>query len=160
VRDANPSGVRSNLAASTQYQKHLARFLENHDENRCAAVFPDMRLIAAGTLTSTLPGMRFYYQDELDGRKVRLPITLQRAPAEPPNPAIRAFFDKILKITNGEIFHNGEWSLLPILPEDDDTSGNLALPVAFRKGVDHVSPQLQYDFFDALHEVHYSRNGE
>ncbi|HKD64229.1 MAG TPA: hypothetical protein VKB40_09360, partial [Candidatus Acidoferrales bacterium] len=49
VRSANPFAVHGILAEPVDYQNHLARFLENHDEERCAAVFPNERLIAAGT---------------------------------------------------------------------------------------------------------------
>lgn len=176
----NPSAVHANLATPVEYQNHLARFLENHDEDRAAAVFPNERLVAAGTLISTLPGMRFFYQGELDGQKIHLPITLQRAPDEPLNPSIRALFEKILEITNEEVFHTGQWSLLPVIPEGDGTSGNLAVyewrtqkdwkiiavnivgsasQGRIRLG-DRVSPAIQYDFHDELHEVHYARSGE
>jgi len=180
MRGANPSAVHGILAAPVDYQNHLARFLENHDEERCAVVFPNERLIAAGTLMSTLPGMRFYHQRELEGRKIRQPIMLQRAPEEPVNPAIRAFFEKILKITNEEVFHTGQWSLLPVDAERDDTAGNLAvyqwrsarawkiiavnIVGAASQGRirtdDGISSSVQYDFYDELHDVHYSRSGE
>jgi hypothetical protein len=180
VRDANPAGVRGNLAAPLEYQMHLARFLENHDENRAAAVFPGQKLVAAGTLMSTLPGMRFYYGGELEGRRIHATITMQRFAEEPADPAIRAFFEKILRITKEEIFHTGRWSLLPVIPEGDDTSGNLAVyewrsanawkiiavnivgsasQGRVRLG-DRVSPTAQYDVYDELHEVHYQRSGE
>ncbi len=180
VRDANPGGVRGCLSASLDYQNHLARFLENHDENRSAAVFQGGRLIAAGTLMATLPGMRFYYQGELEGAKIRLPITLRMAADEPPDPAISAFFQKILKITNEDVFHSGGWSLLPIVNEGDDTSGNLAVyqwrsenawkivavnivGMASQGRVrlgNLVSPSKQYVFYDELHDVRYPRSGE
>jgi hypothetical protein len=180
VRSANPSAVHGILGAPVDYQNHLARFLENHDEERCAVVFPNERLIAVGTLMGTLPGMRFYHQGELDGRRIRLPIMLQRAPEEPVNPAIRAFFEKILKITNEEVFHTGHWSLLPVSAEGDDTAGNLAV-YEWRSAKawkiiavnivgsasqgrvrmnESISPSVQYDFYDELHDVHYSRAGQ
>src|SRR6202012_4539465 len=147
------------------------------DEERCATVFPNERLIAAGTLMATLPGMRFYHQGELDGRKIRLSIMLQRMPQEPPNAAIRAFFEKILKITNEEVFHTGRWSLLSVSAEGDDTAGNLAVyewrsATAWKIIVvniigaasqgrirmdDSISESIQYDVYDELHDVHYSR---
>ena len=179
MRDANRSAVHGILAAPVDYQNHLARFLENHDEQRSNVVFPNERLIAAGTLMETLPGMRFYHQGELDGRKIHLPITLQRAPQEPFNPGIREFFEKILKITNEQVFHTGRWSLLPVAAEGDDTAGNLAvyewrsatawkiiavniLGAASQGRVrmdESISPSIQYDFYDELHDVHYSRAG-
>jgi hypothetical protein len=180
MRGANPSAVHGILEAPVDYQNHLARFLENHDEERCAVIFPGERLVAAGTLMGTLPGLRFYHQGELDGRKIRLPIMLQRAMQEPASPAIRAFFEKILKITNEEVFHTGHWSLLPVSAEGDDTVGNLAVyewrsakawkiiavnivGAASQGRVrmdESISPSIQYDFYDELHDVHYSRAGE
>ncbi len=180
VRDANPGGVRGCLAATLDHQNRLARFLENHDENRCAAVFPNERLIAAGTLMSTLPGMRFYHQGELEGCKIRLPITLRIAADEALDSSISAFFRKILKITNHDAFHSGRWSLLPIANEGDDTAGNLAVyewrsekawkiiavniagtasQGRVRLG-ELVSPSKQYIFYDELHDVRYPRSGE
>ena len=180
IRSANPPAVHGILAAPVDYQNHLARFLENHDEERCATVFPNERLVAAGTLMATLPGMHFYHQGELDGRKTRLPIMLQRAMEEPVNPAIRAFFEKVLKITNKEVFHTGRWSLLSVSAEGDDTAGNLAVyewrsasawkiiavnivGAASQGRVrmdESISPSIEYDFYDELHDVHYSRAGE
>jgi hypothetical protein len=180
MRGANPPVVRGILAAPVDYQNHLARFLENHDEERCAVVFPNERLIAAETLIGTLPGMRFYHQGELDGRRIRLPIMLERAQQEPANPAIRAFFERVLKITNEEVFHTGHWSLLPVAAEGDDTAGNLAVyewrtvkawkiiavnivGAASQGRVqmdERLSPAIQYDFYDELHDVHYSRAGQ
>jgi hypothetical protein len=180
MRSANPSAVHGILAAPVDYQNHLAGFLENHDEERCAVVFPDERLIAAGTLIGTLPGMRFYHQGELEGRRIRIPIMLQRATEEPANPAIRAFFEKVLKITNEEVFHTGHWSLLPVAAEGDDTAGNLAV-YEWRSAKawkiiavnivgeasqgriqmdESISPSIQYDVYDELHDVHYSRSGQ
>jgi hypothetical protein len=180
VRDVNPWGVRGCLSAPVEYQDHLARFLENHDENRCAAVFPGERSHAAVALMGTLPGMRFYYQGEMEGRKSRLPITLRIAAEEPPDPAINALFQRILQITKEDVFHSGRWSLLPVVPEGDDTSGNLAVyewrsekawkivavNIAGTASQGRVQPgdraaaSGEYDFYDELNNVHYPRSGE
>ncbi|MGA8143260.1 MAG: alpha-amylase family glycosyl hydrolase [Candidatus Acidiferrales bacterium] len=180
VRDANPWGIHSCLAEALDYQNHLARFLENHDENRCAATFPAARLTAAGTLMGTLPGMRFYHQGELEGRKSRLPITLRIAADEPLDPASDTFFRKILQITKDDVFHSGQWSLLSIVPEGDDSSGNLAVyewrtEKAWKiiavnvagtasqgrvRLAGRVSPSNEYIFHDELYDVRYPRSGE
>jgi hypothetical protein len=180
ARDANPSGVRDCLGAPVTYQNHLARFLENHDEPRRATAFPAERLPAAGSLMGTLPGMRFYYQGELEGRKIRLPIMLRKAKDEAPDPISRAFFQRILQITKEEVFHSGRWSLLPVVPEGDDSSWNLAvyewrsekawkIVVVNVAGAasqgrvklgDRASGSIEYDFYDQLNDVHYARNGE
>jgi len=180
VRDAKIEEIRARISVDDGYQNRLARFLENHDEPRRAAVFGNERLPAVGTLMATLPGMRFYHQGELEGLKVRLPITLRIAAKEPPDPPSAAFFRKVLEITNEEVFHAGRWNLLEVTPDSDDTSANLIVYEWRSKKVwkvivvnlagcasqgrvkmgDRVSPAQQYVFHDELNEDRYLRSGD
>jgi Alpha amylase, catalytic domain len=180
VRDINVSHVRSRLAASSTAQSHFARFMENHDEPRRPEVFPNERLAADGTLLGTLPGMRFYHQGELEGRRIRLPISLRISADEPADPVSEAFFRKILQITQEHVFHEGEWKLLELVPEGDASPDSLmvyewrsmsawkviavnltgrAAQGRLRLG-DRVSPTKQYIFYDELNDVKYPRSGE
>ncbi|MFZ0883514.1 MAG: alpha-amylase family glycosyl hydrolase [Candidatus Acidiferrales bacterium] len=180
VRDINIPEVRGRLAASPDEQRHFARFMENHDEPRRPEVFSNDRLAADGTLLGTLPGMRFYHQGELEGRRIRLPIALRTAADEPPDPAGQAFFQKILQITQQDVFHQGEWRLLELVAEGDPSpdglivyewrSANAWKVIAanltgstsqgrLRLG-DRVSPAQQYIFYDELNDVKYPRSGE
>jgi hypothetical protein len=180
VRDLNIGEIRARLAAPVAYQSHLARFLENHDEPRAAVTFGEQRLPAAGTLMSTLPGMRFYHQGELEGRKIQLPIALRVAAPEPPDPASVRFFAKVLRSTKEDVFHHGQWNLLPVTPEGDSTSENLivyewrseaawkmivvnlsgsAAQGRIRLG-DRVSRSKEYAFYDLLDDIRYPRHGE
>ena len=180
VRDGRAWDARARLGAGPDYQAHLARFLENHDEPRRAVVFPDYRLRAAGTIMGTLPGMRFYHQGELEGRRIHLPITLRMAAPEPPDPFASDFFQKILRITKEDAFHSGAWSLLDVVNEGDDTSGNLIVYEWRSKNAwkviavnlagftaqgrvklgNRASPGQQYKFNDVLNEVVYPRSGQ
>jgi hypothetical protein len=180
VRDTRISDVRARLVAEPAYQSRLARFLENHDEPRCAAVFGPQRLPAMGTLMGTLPGMRFYHQGELEGSVARLPITLRIAAEVRPDPFSTTFFEKILRVTNREVFHQGRFSLLPVTDEDDATSENLVayqwrsekswntiavnLTGNVSKGRVHlgvgVSPTRGYVLHDELNGVRYPRDGD
>ena len=180
VRDTNIAEVHSLLSAPVNSQSHLARFLENHDEPRCAAVFGNQRLQAAGTLMGTLPGMRFYQQGELEGFKTHQPIELRRVVEEPPDPVGKEFFLRLLSITKSEVFHGGIWNLLPVAPEGDPSSGNLfayewrsektwKLIVANLAGSpsqgrislgDRISPGKQYMFYDQMNDVRYARGGD
>ena len=56
LRAGQPLEIRQQLTAEFDFQRRLARFLENHDEARSAAVFGPARLQAVGTLLATLPG--------------------------------------------------------------------------------------------------------
>lgn len=180
VRDVNVPGVRGRISASPEQQRHFARFMENHDEPRRPEIFSNDRLAADGTLFGTLPGMRFYHQGELEGRRIHLPITLRIAADEPPDPPSQAFFQKILQITKHDVFHEGQWALLELVPEGDPSpyglvvyewrSANAWKVIAVNLTGDtsqgrlrlggRVSPARQYIFYDELNDVEYLRSGE
>jgi len=180
VRYQNFQEVHARLSEGAGYQRHLARFLENHDEDCCATAFGPERLESVGTLMGTLPGMRFYQEGEIDGSKTHLPIALRRIAAEPPNPASAAFFEKILKITGGDVFHAGRWSVLPVNAEGDGTSSHLVVyewrsekswkivSVNLAGGAsqgrvqfgDRPLPAREYVFLDELHDVRYVRSAD
>ena len=179
VRDANPAQVRDRLNSVAQFQNKYSRFMENHDEQRRAVIFPNDRLVAGGTLLGTLPGMRFYHQGELEGRTIHLPITLRLAAEEPVDSFTTAFFQKILQITKQDVFHQGQWNPLTVVDEGDNSSANLivyewfsgnswkviAVNLSANTSQGRVSwpentfPATQYIFQDELNEVTYDRAG-
>jgi len=175
-----PREVYLHLKADWDYQKGLARFLENHDEPRAAVVFGRERFEAVATLVGTLPGMRFFHQGQLEGRRHHLPVQLARAGPEPPDPLIRSFYERLLPISHAEVFHRGEWCLLQRRPAGDSTFEGL-IPYRWRsksayklvvanlagytaQGIvpleGEIEPGRDYDFYDQLNDVHYERGGE
>jgi hypothetical protein len=179
LRDHNIPQIRERLASFPERQRDFARFMENHDEPRRAAVFPNDRLAADGTLLGTLPGIRFYHQGELEGRRIHLPITLRIAADEPPDRVSTNFFQKILRITKQEVFHEGKWNLLDVAPEGDAPTDSLLvyewrsakawkiiavnLAAYTSQGrvhlADRVSPTQNYICNDELNNVRYDRTG-
>ncbi|MGH9469138.1 MAG: alpha-amylase family glycosyl hydrolase [Terriglobia bacterium] len=125
LRSGSPGDLRAHLRAASDYQARLVRFLENHDEPRCAEVFGKEKLPAAATLAATLPGMRFYHQGQLEGKKLHLPIQLRRAAPDAPDPSIQALYAKLLKISDEAVFHQGEWKLLDCRACGDASFDNL-----------------------------------
>ena len=75
--------VRGHLAGDVDYQGHLLRFVENHDEPRAAATFPPARQRAVTVATLTQAGMRLVHEGQLGGARTRLPVFLGRFPDEP-----------------------------------------------------------------------------
>jgi hypothetical protein len=117
LRTADGVSIRAHLAAGLDYQDRLARFLENHDEPRAAASFPWQRHQAAAIVAFFAPGLRFFYQGQLDGARVHLPVHLRRGPLEPPNPDIAEFYDRLLAVlSKHDAFRQGAWSLIPPEP--------------------------------------------
>jgi glycosidase len=180
VRFLKMPEVHGRLSEGLAYQKHLVRFLENHDEDRCAAAFPPERLTSVVTFMGTLPGMRFYQEGEAEGAKTHLPVALRRVADEAPNQASVAIFEKILRTTREDVFHKGVWNVLPVHSEGEDTSANLvafewrlesAWKVIVVNLTDSVSqgripfgdrslPGQEYIFRDELDDIKYPRTGD
>jgi hypothetical protein len=125
LRHAIPREVALHLQANAAFQSKLVRFLENHDEARSAVVFGNVRLPAVGVLMATLPGMRLYHQGQLAGKRIRIPVQLCRVQEESPDDTTAAFYDRILAITNEDVFHAGQWTLLSSHSVDDDSFNNI-----------------------------------
>jgi glycosidase len=103
--------VRLHLLADSSYQQRMVRFIENHDEPRAAATFPDGQGLATAVAILTLPGAKLLHEGQFEGFKVRLPVFLARRPSETANQEIAAFYERLLKEINRDIFRNGEWRL-------------------------------------------------
>lgn len=108
--------VREHLYAGLDYQKKLARFLENHDELRAASVFDPDKHKAAAIITFLTPGLRFFHQGQLEGRKKHISIHLVRAPHEPVDPDLHIFYTNLLAKMRMPLFRNGQWCLLECTP--------------------------------------------
>jgi hypothetical protein len=70
--------VRQHLEADPAFQDHSLRFLENHDEPRAAATFPPPVRKAAAVISLLGRGLRFFYEGQLEGRKVQVSMHLGR----------------------------------------------------------------------------------
>jgi hypothetical protein len=91
------ASLRSHLQATPDFQNHSLRFLENHDEPRAAATFqPPDRHLAAAVVTFFVPGLRFFHEGQLEGRRARVSMHLGRRPVESADPAIVAFYQRLL----------------------------------------------------------------
>ena len=111
MEHGDAESVRQHLLADSAYQEKMVRFIENHDEPRAAATFPDGKGRAAAVAILTLPGARLLHEGQFEGRKVRLPVFLGRRPAEPVDHDLSAFYARLLKEVDHDVFRNGEWRL-------------------------------------------------
>ena len=104
--------VRLHLNASVDFQRHLARFIENHDERRAAEAFGVARSRAMAVLALTLPGLRLVHEGQFEGRRVKLPVQLGRRPGEPVVEDLEPFYRRLIAALRQPVFHEGEWRLL------------------------------------------------
>jgi glycosidase len=111
--------VYDHFRADEKYQRKMARFLENHDEPRAAAEFPDDQHKAAAIITYFSTGLRFFHQGQFEGKKKRISPHLGRGPVETVNKELEIFYQEVLKTLRMPIFRNGNWKLLSALPAWD-----------------------------------------
>jgi glycosidase len=112
LRDGHARPVREHFYAGLDYQNKLARFLENHDEPRAAATFSPEVHEAAAAITFLSPGLRFFHQGQLQGRKKRISPHLVRAPEEAVDRNLEQFYDRLLAALRRPVVRDGQWQLL------------------------------------------------
>lgn len=108
------ASVRMHLTADTNFQSHLIRFIENHDEPRHAEVFPDGKRQAAAVIFSTLQGAKLFHEGQWEGRRVKIPVFLKRRPDEAVDESLEYFYRKLLSELRQPVFHRGYWQLCTI----------------------------------------------
>ena len=111
--------VRGHLRADPDYQCRSARFLENHDEPRAAAVFPSAVLEAAGVLAFLVPGLRFIHEGQRSGRKLRASNHLRRRAPEPIDQILSSYYRRLLACMRRPEVRDGDWTLLEARPAWD-----------------------------------------
>lgn len=116
--------VKGHLRAEKLYQKRSVRFIDNHDEVPSIEAFGKDKAFAAGVVISTIKGMRFYSDTQLEGLRHKVPLQLAEIWERVPDQTVRRFYEKLLKITDHPAFHGGEWNLLEVRQCDPQNPSN------------------------------------
>jgi hypothetical protein len=116
LRARDAAGVRVHLGASLDFQRRCLRFLENHDEDRAATAFPPAVHRAAAVLTYLAPGLRFFQEGQLEGRKARANLHLCRRRDEAPDRELAEFYANLLGVLRRPEVRDGSWRLLECRP--------------------------------------------
>jgi hypothetical protein len=119
LRAGQARPVREHLLAGLDYQRRLARFLENHDEARAAAAFPPGMHEAAAVVTYLSPGLRFFQEGQFEGRVCRVSPHLVRRPIEPVNLVLSSFYERLRTVLRHPVVRQGSWRLLECRPAWD-----------------------------------------
>jgi glycosidase len=117
LRGQDAAAVRSHLQAEPDYQRRSARFLENHDEPRAAAIFPAPTVYrAAAVLTLLAPGLRFVHEGQRSGRRLRTSNHLRRRMPEPVDRDTESFYERLFACMRRPEARGGDWRLLDRQP--------------------------------------------
>ncbi|MGI0488200.1 alpha-amylase family glycosyl hydrolase [Pantanalinema rosaneae CENA516] len=137
--------VREHFWANLDYQQRSARFLENHDEHRAAAVFPPDVHPAAAILTYFCPGLRFFHQGQFEGYQHRIFIHLHRGPVEAIDTTLQAFYQRLLTCLRLPIVRQGYWQLADSLPAwDGNWTSDCIIAFHWQKGCDRLLVAVNY----------------
>ena len=104
--------IRAHLRAELSYLQSNIRFIENHDEQRAMNSLGENRQRAAAVLICTLPGAALLHQGQIEGRRIKLPVQINRAPAESENPLLKRFYCRLLREASQSIYQEGSWRMI------------------------------------------------
>ena len=126
ILGGDPPVVRDHLLADIGYQSRLLRFLENHDEPRIASELAPVLQRPAAVAIATLPGATMWHEGQFEGRRVRVPVFLQRRPDEPPDKELASWYRDLVALVADHRVRTGNWQLLGAAGwPDNQSSRNL-----------------------------------
>jgi glycosidase len=127
----DPSAITRHLLedSSPGFVQHSAHFIENHDEQRAAAVFYPAEHRAAALLVLGLHGLRLVHEGQLTGAKYRTSVQLIRRAVETPSADLRAMYVTLLRGLRESSVGHGRPVLIRPRPAwpDNQTWRNLLL---------------------------------
>jgi hypothetical protein len=104
--------IKSHLKADLGYMRSNIRFIENHDEPRAMETLGEDRQRPAAALICTLPGAALLHQGQLEGRRIKLPVQINRGADEPAHPMLERFYRRLLSEVSQSIYHDGTWRMI------------------------------------------------
>jgi len=139
IMEGNVPKIRQHLVAGIDYQKHMMRFIENHDEPRAYDKLGAGKSFAAATLICTLPGAVLLHDGQFSGRKVKLPVHIKRQPDEELHADLEAYYEKLLCEARDPIYQQGDWYLFQMRPiaDGNDSYQNLLAYGWYERGRDY-----------------------
>lgn len=103
--------IKSHLNADLEFLRANIRFIENHDEPRAMEVFGEDRQRPAAALICTLPGATLIHQGQISGRRIKLPVQINRGAEENSHPLLARFYRRLLNEVRSEVYRAGCWQL-------------------------------------------------
>ena len=116
--------LNAHFNADMWFLDKTTRFLENHDEHRAAGKLDLSQHMAAAALFAFSPGMRLWHMGQWEGRRIKIPVQLNRLPHEVhgsllqrgnddvAHSGIREFYQNLTTLISDPLFLNGSWQKL------------------------------------------------
>lgn len=115
-KNGHLDNLRGWIQSMIPYNQNVCRFIENHDDNRAMGMFQNnyVKTNAAALGTYTLPGLRFFFQDQWNCFRNKLDVHLRRSKDEEIITQCNDFYDKFIPIINSDVIKYGEWTYLNV----------------------------------------------
>ena len=113
LRDQNFDAVNYCLTRNAYFQDKTTRFLENHDEERAVNVFNDFIYLISMEITYLLPGLKFFHEGQLEGRRIKDSLFLQKRDNEETNEQLKSKYSNLLKIISIYLKNDYSWVANP-----------------------------------------------
>jgi len=153
LEQGNVANIYRHLKADLSFQSKLVRFIENHDEPRALSLFQEEKEKAAALAIATLPGARLFYEGQLDGRTVKLPVFLRRRPWEFTNIALKEFYKRVFEVVSEPMFYNGSWQFCECLGWPDNSSFQNLLAWSWKYEKEYLLIVINYCWYDSQGKV-------
>ena len=145
LRAQDARAVLGHLRADAEYQRRSARFLENHDEPRAAATFPQPVHMAAAVVALLAPGLRFIHEGQTTGRRLRTSNHLRRRAPEPVDPELETFYDRLLAVLRRRDVRDGDWTLADVTPAwDGNATSEQFVAFTWARDGEHLLAVVNY----------------
>ncbi len=127
LKFSTPAEIVGYIARPDMPIEHGVHFVENHDEPRAPVYFGRQRSLAAAVVIATIPGIRFFYDGQFEGKQVQIPVQLMREPIEDVDQEVEQFYHKLLEIINAPVFHSQNWKFVETVRswQDNESFRNL-----------------------------------
>jgi glycosidase len=135
----NTGKLRGHLLADWNYQKHLCRFIENHDEPRAASRFGPNNAVAAMVMLAA-PGMHLVYEGQMEGYRKKVPVQLIRQGKEAAHKAVQYLYFNLFAFNRKQVFQEGGIDWIELSP-----AGN-CLCFGFRRFTENSSAFILANF--------------
>jgi len=114
LRDEQPNELKIHLKSEVGFQSASVRFIENHDEPRAIETFkPEAKHKMAALVALTIPGAALLHDGQFSGRRIKLPVQINREMDEPEDAGLQAYYADLLREVR-QPEYEGEWQLLEV----------------------------------------------
>lgn len=112
LKTYDPSKIRNLLNYKSSLLANLTNFLENHDEERSAFIFPKDKLTITNYLTAFLPGQYLMYDGQIEASPKRVPVHVAREAKVKIDHDVLAFFNDLFNKLQLVNFNNDQFEII------------------------------------------------